>query len=195
MDLRVNRIIKNTSVEGFGKRYSIWVQGCSIRCKGCSNKEMWSFDKGRLINVNDIINDVEKTRNIEGITFLGGEPFEQAVPLFLIASELRKKGLSIIIFSGYEYTDIIERNKVEWNQLLSVTDLLIDGRFEEEKYDLSRPWVGSSNQQYIFITDRYIKHKDELCNIKNRIELRIDTNGFIKLNGMADYNMFKEILL
>ena len=77
MLLRVHRILYKTKVEGPGTRCCIWVQGCSIHCKGCGNKETWSFDGGQLIDTDKIYNIISSSKEIEGVTFLGGEPFEQ----------------------------------------------------------------------------------------------------------------------
>jgi len=68
--------------------------------------------------------------------------------------------------------------------LLAITDLLIDGPFREDKTDLSRQWVGSSNQRYHFLTDRYRQLEARLMEIPNRIEVRILPTGEVLINGM-----------
>ena len=125
MKLRVFNIIKNTKVEGPGNRYCIWVQGCSRHCKGCQAVHTWSHQGGELYETGDIINDIEHYANkIEGVTFLGGEPFEQAEALGLIAEGVNKRGLSVVCFTGgkLEELRLESKNKI----LLDNTDLLID---------------------------------------------------------------------
>ena len=70
--------------------------------------------------------------------------------------------------------------------------MLIDGEFDESQKDFSRPWVGSSNQQYHFLTDRY----DEtiLTKYKNKIEVNVQKNGVVFINGMGDFNKVTESL-
>lgn len=189
----VNRIIKSTRVEGFGSRYCIWVQGCSIRCQQCSNKEMWDKEHGKIYDVDDIVGDIFKQgANIEGVTFLGGEPFEQSRAVAIISEKVKKKGYSVITFTGYQYIYLKSNLNKDIQKLLKNTDLLIDGPFRIEKLDYSRPWVGSSNQRYIFLSDRY--KSQELENIKNKFEIRIDDNGKIAINGMGDYKKIIKFL-
>ncbi|MBR6162715.1 radical SAM protein [bacterium] len=185
MKLRVYKILKNTKVEGPGTRYCIWVQGCSRHCRGCQAPHTWSFDEGTLYSADDIIKDIlEHKEKIEGVTFLGGEPFEQAKVLGYIAKEVKKEGLSVLCFTG----DLIEnlRKNKKNKTLLENTDLLIDGAFEVDKVDYSRPWCGSENQRYHFLTNRY----DEgiFTKYKNKVEVNISKNGLVFMNGMGNFD-------
>ena len=184
MKLRVFNIIKNTKVEGPGNRYCIWVQGCSRHCKGCQAVHTWSQDKGELFEVEDIIEDIFKQNSIEGVTFLGGEPFEQAEALGLIAERVNKQGLSIVCFTGGKLEELQE-NPIN-KKLLENIDLLIDGEFIEELTDYSRPWCGSSNQRYHFLTDRY--NEEIFTKYKNKVEVNISKNGQIFINGMGNFD-------
>ncbi len=185
MKLRVFNIIKNTKVEGPGNRYCIWVQGCSRHCRGCQAVHTWAHDKGELYSVEDIIIDILKEKNkIEGVTFLGGEPFEQAEALGVIAKAVKENGLSVVCFTGGKLEKLRE-NPVN-KQLLDNTDLLIDGEFIEELTDYSRPWCGSSNQRYHFLTDRY--NEDIFTKYKNKVEVNISKNGQIFMNGMGNFD-------
>ena len=110
MKLRVFNILKKTKVEGPQTRYCIWVQGCSRHCKGCQAVHTWSHSGGMLIDVGDIIADIKAQSGIEGVTFLGGEPFEQAETLGIIAKEIKAAGLGVLCFTG----DLIENLKVKY---------------------------------------------------------------------------------
>ena len=197
MKLRVFNILKNTKTEGPGNRYCIWVQGCSRHCRGCQAVHTWPHDKGELYEVEDIIEDIFKTAGIisshqsrlsqgglEGITFLGGEPFEQAEALGVIAKAAKEKGLSVVCFTGGKLEEL-SKNQVN-KPLLDNTDLLIDGEFVEELTDYSRPWCGSSNQRYHFLTDRY--NEDIFTKYKNKVEINISKNGQIFMNGMGNFD-------
>lgn len=184
MKLRVFNILKNTKVEGPETRYCIWVQGCSRHCKGCQAVHTWSHSGGVLYNVKDIIADIKKQKNIEGVTFLGGEPFEQAEALGIIAKAVKKEGLGVLCFTGglLEELQQKEENKI----LLENIDLLIDGALEIENVDYSRPWCGSKNQRYHFLTNRY--NKEIFEKYKNKIEINISKNGDIFMNGMGNFD-------
>ena len=185
MKFRVNKIIKNTKVEGPGNRYTIWFQGCSKRCKGCFNTDTHDFKGGEEKDTKDIIEDILNTKNIEGVTFLGGEPFEQFEALAEIAKSIKNKGLSVVCFTGKKFEEIKEK----YSKILPYIDILIDGEFIEEKLDFSRPWVGSTNQKYYFLSDRY--DESILEKYKNKAEINIKKDGKIIINGMGN---FKKIL-
>lgn len=186
----VYKIIENTSVEGPGNRFCIWVQGCKKHCKNCWAKETWEFDIGQKYSVEKLFDIIKKQEGIEGITFLGGEPFEQAKELSKLAQMCQKIGLSILTFSGYTLEELKNKNDEYVELLLNHTDLLIDGGFEYENYDLSRPWVGSSNQKYHFLSTRY--NEKDLAKYKNKIEIRLNTDGKLEINGMGDFGKFKK---
>ena len=184
MKLRIFNILKNTKVEGPGNRYCIWTQGCSRHCKGCQAVHTWSHSAGILVNIEDIILDIFKQKNIEGVTFLGGEPFEQAEACGVIAKEVQKRGLSVLCFTGNYLEEIIQEPKNQ--MLLKNIDLLIDGPFEEDKIDYSRPWCGSLNQRYHFFTNRY--NEEIFTTYKNKIEVNISKNGTLFINGMGNFH-------
>ena len=194
MNLRVFKILKKTKVEGPGIRFCIWVQGCSKHCNGCYAKESWDKNGGYLINIEELFEQIKNQKEIEGVTFLGGEPFEQAEALSLLSKMIKEINLSILTFSGNTYEELLKKNDIHINELLKYSDLLIDGGFEKDKFDLSRAWVGSKNQRYIFLSDRYTEM--DIINIKNKVEMRIQKNGEIFMNGMGDFDkLLKQLKL
>ncbi len=184
MKLRVFKILKHTKVEGPESRYSIWVQGCSRHCKGCQAVHTWSHSGGQLYETSDIIKDILNQKDIEGITLLGGEPFEQAEALGEITEATKKAGLGVLCFTGNLIENLHKDKKNK--KLLANIDLLIDGDFQIENLDYSRPWCGSSNQKYHFLTTRY----DETIfqKYKNKVEVNIYPNGTVFINGMGDFD-------
>jgi len=115
---------------------------------------------------------------------LGGEPFEQAEALGLIAEGVKQNGLSVLCFTGGKLEEL--RSELKNKKLLDNTDLLIDGEFIEELTDYSRPWCGSSNQRYHFLTDRY--NEEIFTKYKNKVEVNISKNGQIFMNGMGNFD-------
>ena len=190
--MRLHRIIPKTRAEGPGLRFTLWVQGCSRGCPGCYAKELWDHTGGHEIHRDEIIAQIAATHGIEGITFLGGEPMEQALDLAVIAEAARNLGLSVVTFTGFTHEALLEEGDPHRLRLLGSTDLLIDGGYEAENRDLSRPWVGSSNQRYLFLTGRYTMEDIQAC--RNRVEFRLDKSGILRLNGMGDFAALEALL-
>ncbi|HCL4447131.1 TPA: anaerobic ribonucleoside-triphosphate reductase activating protein [Clostridium botulinum] len=140
-------------LNGTGIRYSLFVSGCSHHCEGCFNKKAWDYKYGTLFTnnmENKIIKNLNNTKiNIQGISFLGGEPFENLDGLIPLALRVKKecKNKDIWIWSGYTYEQIIQ-DKVKL-ELLKLCDVLVDGKFIKEKKDLKLKFRGSSNQRII----------------------------------------------
>ncbi len=192
MYLNINRIIKNSKAEGPGNRFVIWTQGCPIRCPDCSNKDTWDFNAGKKIKLSELIFQIQTTKNIEGITILGGEPFSQPKSLYYLIKKIRRNNLSVILFTGYTYKYLNENGTYYQKKLLKSPDLFIDGPFIEVQKDFSRPLTGSKNQNYYFMTKK-IK-KEDFFKIKNKIEVRLETDGKIRVNGMGDIEKIKQII-
>lgn len=187
--VEVFKILKTTQVEGPGKRFCIWVQGCKKHCPDCWAKDTWKFGVGTEYSVAELIEQINEVQDIEGVTFLGGEPFEQAQELAELSIKIKNLGLSVVCFTGYTLEELHAKNDESVELFLSNMDLLIDGGFEQDKFDLSRPWVGSSNQRYIFLTDFY--SPKIISQYKNKIEARISEDGKLEINGMGDFEQIR----
>lgn len=188
MDIQLHRFLPLTTAEGPGKRACIWVQGCPIHCKGCGVPWTWNPKLGTKTSVGELWEMImaSKTKHdIEGITFLGGEPFEQAEPLAILGEYAQNEGLSVMAFSGYYKEQLQEMKKPGWKDLLAVTDIFIDGPFEIDKPDRDRPWIGSTNQRIHFLTDRYQTLSEELNVVPDRLEIYLKKDGTIAANGMV----------
>ena len=88
-------------------------------------------------------------------------------------------------FTGYEYARLAAANRPDWNALLAVTDLLLAGPFLEDHKDFSRPWVGSRNQEFVFLTNRYRHLQTEGLPSRNGLEIQIASEGAVRLNGLV----------
>lgn len=152
--------IKNCDIaDGPGVRISLFVSGCTHHCKGCFNEIAWDFNYGKPFTQEtiDLILKMMEPSYIKGLTLLGGEPFEpqNQGPIVELLRQVKQKypDKSIWAFSGYLFDkDILSGNLGDWNitkEYLSYLDVLVDGRFVEEKKDLSLRFRGSSNQRLI----------------------------------------------
>jgi anaerobic ribonucleoside-triphosphate reductase activating protein len=185
MTLRVANLVPVTEAEGPGKRFAIWLQGCPLRCPGCCNPEMLSFNGGEEIPVAELLRQVREAagqHRVEGVTLLGGEPFAHAEAAARLARGIRRAGLTVMIFSGYTLDELRAQQLPAVTELLSHTDLLVDGRYDRDLPESERRWIGSANQQVHFLSDRY--HADDGCwRRPNTLEIRFDgrqvlVNGF-----------------
>ena len=138
-------------MDGPGIRMVIFAQGCRHRCEGCHNPETHSFDGGRLVTVDSILEQARANPLLDGLTLSGGDPFEQAESFAVLAREARKLGLNIMTYTGYTYEYIAENAPKHrgWKELLDETDILVDGRFELERRNLLLKFRGSENQRII----------------------------------------------
>lgn len=191
--LRINRLVEKTRAEGPGTRLCIWAQGCHNRCAGCFAKETWDESGGTLVPLAQIKTMLHTLRHaLEGVTFLGGEPFEQPAALAELGEYAHELGLSVITFTGKTHEWLLSRKCADIDRLLQTTDVLIDGPFRLDLQDFSRPLVGSANQRFLFLTDRY--RPEDILSLSNRFELRMGSDGRVQINGMGDLNKLESYL-
>ncbi len=157
--MNVAAIKKNDIANGVGVRVSLFVSGCRRNCKNCFNKEAQKFDFGKKFTADtmeEIMTALDKDF-IDGLTILGGEPFENENldGVLEIVKESRKRfpKKSIWCYTGFSFENDFLHGSGERHQkitdILSYTDVLVDGEFIEEKKDLSLLFRGSSNQNII----------------------------------------------
>ncbi|MCR5620386.1 MAG: radical SAM protein [Treponema sp.] len=149
-----------TQSEGPGKRFALWVQGCKQRCPDCCNKQMQEFKQAHIVETDDLIHLIQKSKsdfNIEGVSFIGGEPLLQAEGLSYIAKWCHENALSVLVFTGFLYDTLLNTKDAFVQELLSNTDILVDGLYDKKQPDAERDWVGSKNQKVILLSDRYAK--------------------------------------
>lgn len=152
-------IKKHDIANGPGVRVSLFVSGCTHHCKGCFNKEAWSFEYGNPftdIQIDEII-EALKPNYIQGLSLLGGEPFEYVNQkgILELIRKVKKQypQKDIWAYSGYLFDkDILEIQCKKWEEtkeLISYIDVIVDGEFVEELKDPSLAFRGSSNQRII----------------------------------------------
>lgn len=182
--MRVAQRIKDTEAEGPGVRFAVWVQGCSIRCPGCCNPEMFVHGRGGVeLEAADLAREILATPGIEGLSMLGGEPFEQAEAVAELCRLVRTGGKTVMIYSGYTLEELRARvgRDPGVQALLDTTDLLLDGRYDATKPEKLRRWIGSENQVLHFFSDAY-RPEDPRFWTSNTVELRLE-GGQLTING------------
>lgn len=142
--------------EGEGLRAAIFISGCRHYCKGCFSPKTWNFDYGEpftLERETKIIHDIKNNPLLSGLSILGGDPFFSAAEVsgFIDRLVTETGPVSIWIYSGYTYEELIERPGSPEYELLRRCEVLVDGRFVEELRDPSLLYRGSSNQRLIDI--------------------------------------------
>ena len=152
--------IKNYDIaNGLGVRVSLFVSGCTHHCKGCFNDVAWDFMYGNEFTkeVEDQIIKMCRPNYIRGLSLLGGEPFEvsnqHALTELLRRFKKEYPNKDVWCYSGYLFDNIIDDNyRIHTDvtkEMLSYIDVLVDGKFEIDKKDISLKFKGSSNQRII----------------------------------------------
>lgn len=179
--LNIAAIATRTQALGPGTRAVIWVKGCPLNCPGCLAPGWMSSAPHLLLTPQEVLEQLDLNQ-VDGLTFSGGEPMEQAAGLATLAQLVRKmKSLSIICFTGYRYEQVIrEPTKPGVMALLAEVDVLIDGPYVQSRND-SIGLRGSSNQRVIHLTDRLKSYDLEMQ--QRRVEITI-TGGEISFIGI-----------
>lgn len=156
--MKYGEIKKNDIANGEGVRTSLFVSGCTHHCKGCFNPDTWSFDFGTDFTKeteDEILKSLEPYW-VDGLSLLGGEPFEpenQKV-LYPFLKKVKEKfpTKDIWCYSGYTFEELIGESRASIDitrDMLSLIDVLVDGEFKLELKDISLKFRGSSNQRII----------------------------------------------
>lgn len=134
-------------VNGEGVRVSIFFSGCTHHCKNCFNSELWNFDYGVPFTSEtiDTIIELMKPDYIKGLSILGGEPFQNEEALRNLARRVKKiyPTKDIWVWTGYEFNNIPQNTR----DILSYVDVIVDGRYDENKKTFLLPFRGSENQK------------------------------------------------
>lgn len=170
--MKIARTVADTDAEGPGRRFALWTQGCTLRCKGCCNPELFG-PGGEERTVDDLLRAITATPGIEGVSILGGEPTEQP-DLAALCAGVQRAGLTVMLFTGHLLEDLDPA-------LVAHLDLVVDGRFEARQLDASRRWIGSANQRLHFLTDAY-DPADPQFEAAQTVEIRLGPDGLV-VNG------------
>ena len=147
------KITKHDIANGRGVRVVLWVSGCSHHCTGCQNPDTWDDDYGSRFEASDLSDIITLLREdwISGLTLSGGDPLKPSnVDICTIVAACAKSNVpnkDIWCWTGYTWDEIIVREDCKY--ILQCIDVLVDGEFIQDKYDISLKWRGSSNQRVI----------------------------------------------
>ncbi len=151
MNIKVAGIQTDSIVDGPGVRLAIYFQGCSHRCKGCHNPETHDPLGGYNATINQLTDLIEAASFIDGVTISGGEPFEQAAAAAALAAETTRRGLDLVLYSGYTFEQLLAKSAAQPDikALLYSGSLLVDGPFCLAEQDYNLAYRGSRNQRLI----------------------------------------------
>ena len=158
--MRYNKIRKMDISDGPGVRVSIFMQGCTFKCKNCFNPETHDFKGGTEFTDETIdkVLSLAKPDHIKGLSVLGGEPMHPVNidGTMKLVKTFKEKypDKSVWVWSGFLYDDIMERNEEIFNYI----DVLVDGQYDDSLHDPTLKWKGSSNQRVIDV-QKSLKNK------------------------------------
>lgn len=154
---------------GVGVRTTLFVSGCRLRCPGCFNSEAWDFASGKSFTreVEDALIESLRPSFIDGLSILGGEPFEPENQAGLVdfiervRAELPTK--SIWMYSGHTWEELYldPWHTPVTDRILSCIDVLVDGPWHQDEYDITLRFRGSKNQRIIDVPATLAAHKGE----------------------------------
>jgi anaerobic ribonucleoside-triphosphate reductase activating protein len=176
--VRVHATEPRSRANGPGARFVVWMQGCTLGCPGCFNPTTHPAIGGRERDVSELAAEIAATRDIEGLSLSGGEPFQQPEAALALLQAARAANLSTLAFSGYTIDEI--RAQPLGPQLLANLDVLIDGRYVSTER-LATGLRGSANQRIQLLSARYVISDVEATPVA---EIRIGKNGEVVLTGV-----------
>ena len=161
MKIRLTSILESNA-NGPGLRKVFFSQGCSHGCPDCFNKHTWDFNGGALIDLDEEIAKTIDQSYLAGVTFSGGDPFDQPEPFAYLAKALKKANINIWSYTGYTWEQLMELSKknVHIKQLLENIDVLVDGPFINKLKSEEIQWRGSSNQRIILVPESLKEKKN-----------------------------------
>ena len=173
-------ILYPVNVLGPGKRIGIWFNGCSHRCPGCSNPELWETQdryKTTLETLMRLIEHICHNHTVDGFTLTGGDPFAQVTALKQLLPELAKFSTDILVYTGFDYEEVLQK----YPALLSQIGVLIDGKYIQERNN-GVVLRGSDNQRIIILNDLLAdKYQSYLAIAKNEIQNFTALDGVISV--------------
>lgn len=154
--MNYHRIYKSDMVNGEGVRTTLFVSGCSHNCRGCYNQSTWNPNNGQKFT-EEVVNEILESlapNHISGLSLTGGDPlyFGNLPDILDLIEKVRERygnTKDIWMWTGYTLEEILAQ-KSDAGQLrrsiLKEVDVLIDGKFEEDKFEHGLPFRGSTNQ-------------------------------------------------
>ena len=159
--IRLAGIAENSLVNGKGLRKVFFSQGCSHHCEGCFNQHTWEFAGGRMFDMDELVQKVKDEPFLDGVTFSGGDPFQQADKFAYLAKKLHEANINIWAYTGYTFEELMKLAQTNpyIKQMINNVDVIVDGRFMKDKMSENLKYCGSSNQRVIDVKSSLNKNK------------------------------------
>lgn len=182
-------------VNGPGRRVVVWVQGCDLACPGCFNPGTHA-GAGERVTAGALADRVVAAGvEADGVTFSGGEPFQQAAALAAVAEGIRQRWpeVSLMAFSGYRLEELRSPDAPPGaGSLLRALDLLVDGRYDARRR-VHRPWRASGNQRLWVLGRPPEPELLDATDLEARAELHVDASGGVLLSGFPDAGLRRAV--
>ena len=140
--MRIAGIVRDSIVDGPGIRDVVFLQGCPHHCKGCHNPDTHSVQGGKVVTIDEVVEELSGSSN--ALTISGGEPLLQSLDLRTLLGRLKRRTW---LYTGFTITQV--SNSTLWDLYMSGVEVIVDGKFEEDKKDPTLRFRGSSNQRII----------------------------------------------
>lgn len=160
-------------------RVGLWLQGCSIRCKGCMSKHTWSFSGGFMADIDYLVRDILKF-GCKRLTISGGEPLDQYEALIMLLEKLRLHMEDILLYTGYDMEMVYKK----FEKVLNFADVIIAGPYIETQPTKSK-LKGSENQRVLFLNHK-LKEIYKKYDSSSKIAQRLEYNGLIYIVGVPE---------
>ena len=159
--IRLAGIAENSLVNGKGLRKVFFSQGCSHHCEGCFNQHTWEFAGGRMFDMDELVQKVKYEPFLDGVTFSGGDPFQQADKFAYLAKKLHEANINIWAYTGYTFEELMKlaQTNPHIKQMINNVDVIVDGRFMKDKMSENLKYCGSSNQRVIDVKSSLNENK------------------------------------
>jgi anaerobic ribonucleoside-triphosphate reductase activating protein len=188
--LQVGAIQTRSHVAGPGVRSVVWVAGCHRRCPGCLKPDLFDFRVGERMEVEALFQRLATVDGVTGVTFSGGEPFEQPAALAALASRLHGNGRDVLVYTGYRHEDLQRDGDAGIRRLLAETDILVDGEYRADLVNPGR-WRGSANQRIIPLTETGRRLVAVAAAAPALEEIQVSCDGSrVRVSGCPDRGFF-----
>jgi anaerobic ribonucleoside-triphosphate reductase activating protein len=153
MKVRLAGIVNESVTDGPGLRIVVFFQGCKHHCPGCHNPHTWDALAGTEYEFIEVMNDIEDTPLIKGITLSGGDPFYQPESAAEIAREFHSRGKDVWAYTGFVWKELLEKGNAAASDLISQCDVIVDGPYIQALRNPKLEYRGSDNQRIIRVKE------------------------------------------
>lgn len=192
MTLRLHSTMISDGANGPGRRFVVWFQGCSFACPGCINATTHSTtgEVGYFLSYDVLLKQIlaEHSREpLEGVSLTGGEPLQNDLTELWPLIVALPKELTVIMFTGYTLREILspgwqvnQDTAALRRQVMASCDVVISGRYRQDLRGEGDPLCSSTNQQLLFMSDRYTKADLAARCVAREIVVQIDEGKVIR---------------